>query len=375
MEASSGPDYCPLVQLWLNISSDPSDSTDSMSPTNIFLAILHGLVSLIGVLGNLLILGVVGVYVRSSVISTWIINLVVSNFLTTITLPFFTVYMAYNQTWAMGSMLCRLLSSVFFLNMFVSGFLLAAISLDRCLIVVKPVWTQIHRNIQSVGKICVLIWVLALLCTIPFYLFRDTISHRNGKIWCNNNYAQFLPAGHSVLSSLCKTRQEALALMKLFLAFLIPLMIIIISYVTVTVRLKRRGWRRPFRFGRLVVAVVVCFIFCWAPYHFLSTLEALVSHMSPLHRILGSAIPVSVILAFLNSILNPILYVLMCPDVCSKMRRSLRAVMETVLAEDFLEAMRHRSSLSYSGKWRPSLPSAEEVSEEEEKKHEHTPMN
>ncbi|KAF7643068.1 hypothetical protein LDENG_00245870 [Lucifuga dentata] len=338
MEASSGPDYCPLVQLWLNISSDPSNSTDSMSPTNIFLAVLHGLVSLIGILENVLILGVVGFYIPSSIISTWIINLSLSNLLTTITLPFFTVYMAYNQSWAMSSMLCRLLSSVFFLHMFVNGFLLSAISLDRCLIVVKPIWARNQRNIQAVRKICVLIWVFALIFTIPFYLFRDTLSQQNGKIWCYNNYAQFLPAGHFVLSSLCKTRQQSLAMLKLFVAFLIPLMIIIISYATMSVRLKRRGWRRPFRFVRLVVALV---------------------------GDIGSAVPISVTLAFLNSILNPILYVFSCPDVCKKITKPLDAMKE-VLAEDLIEVARRRSMHYYSKNRERTSPSTMTLNTEEE---------
>ncbi|KAF7649371.1 hypothetical protein LDENG_00142360 [Lucifuga dentata] len=315
--------------------------------------------------------GSLGFHVRRSVISIWIINLSVSDLLATASLPFFTLFMARGNTWTLGTTFCHFHSSIFFLNMFVSGFLLAAISLDRCLIVMTPVWAQNHRNIHTARKICGLIWVLALLCTIPFCLFRDTIPQCSGRIMCYYNYAQFLPAGQFDLPSLCERRQESLALMKLFLAFLIPLMIIIISYVIVTVRLKRRGWRRPFCFVRLVVAVVVCFIFCWAPYHFLSTLEALVSHTSPLQGVTAHVLPAAASVTFLNSVFNPILYVFSCPDLCSKIRHSLGAVMEAVLTEDLLEAAWRRSTQSYSGqKGRPSLPT---VSVEEEQEHELTP--
>ncbi|XP_071395304.1 prostaglandin D2 receptor 2-like [Centroberyx affinis] len=370
---ASSPVYCPLIQRMANFSGVPSNSTAKISALGGFTVCLHGLVSSIGILENILILGVVGFHIRRSIISVWILNLAASDLLATSSLPFFTLFMARGGTWTLGTTFCRLHSSIFFLNMFVSGFLLAAISLDRCLVVLRPVWAQNHRNVRLVGKVCGLIWVLALLCTIPFYLFRDTIRQRSGKIQCYYNYAQFLPRGSFDLTSVCEQRQEAMALMKLFLAFLIPLMVIITSYAAVSASLARRGCRRPFRFVRLVVAVVVSFVVCWAPYHLLSVMEVLVPDRSPLQGSVSRALPIAASIAFLNSVLNPILYVFSCPDLCSKIRQSLGAVMESVLAEDLGDLARRRStahsSISTSEvvlKGRPSLPTSSLRAEEEQ---------
>uniref|UniRef100_A0A8C9X2R7 Prostaglandin D2 receptor 2 n=1 Tax=Sander lucioperca TaxID=283035 RepID=A0A8C9X2R7_SANLU len=310
----------------------------------VFAISLHGLFSTIGIIENLLILGVVGFHVRRSVISVWILNLAASDLLATASLPFFTLYMARGNTWTLGTNFCRLHSSIFFLNMFVSGFLLAAISMDRCLVVLKPVWAQNYRNVQRVGKVCVVIWALAVLFTIPFYIFRDTIPLGNGKILCYYNYARLLPAKLSNLGSLCKERKEALAFMKFFLAFLIPLLIIILSYVAVNNQLARRGCRRPFRFVRLVVAVVVSFVLCWAPYHIFIIMEVMAPRKHPAQIFASHALPISATISFLNSVLNPILYVFSCPDLCKKIRHSLGAVMESVLAEDLAEFARRRST-------------------------------
>ncbi len=326
-----------------NISSSPLNQT-AKSSLNVFTISLHGLFSSIGIMENLLILGVVGFHVRRSVISIWILNLAASDLLATASLPFFTLYMARGNTWTLGTTFCRIHSSVFFLNMFVSGFLLAAISFDRCLVVLRPVWAQNYRNIQLVGKICGVIWALAVLCTIPFYVFRDTIHLPNGKIQCYYNYAQFLPSKPYDLRSLCRHRKEALAFMKLFLAFLIPLLIIILSYVAVNASLARRGCRRPFRFVRLVVAVVVSFTLCWAPYHLFIVIEVMAPSGHPAQIFAGKALPISATIGFLNSVLNPILYVFSCPDLCKKIRHSLGAVMESVLAEDLAELARRRST-------------------------------
>lgn len=310
---------------------------------NYFTISLHGLVSTIGIIENLLILGVVGFHVRRSVISIWILNLAASDLLATASLPFFTLYMARGNTWTLGRTFCRIHSSIFFLNMFVSGFLLAAISLDRCLMVLRPVWAQNHRNTHVAGKICGVIWALAALFTIPFYMFRDIIPLPNGKIQCYYNYAQFLPSESYDLGSLCRQRKEALAFMKLFIAFLIPLLIIILSYAAVNAILARRG-RRPFRFVRLVVAVVVSFVLCWAPYHFFIIMEVMAPIGHPAQKFAGKALPISATIGFLNSVINPILYVFSCPDLCKKIRHSLGAVMESVLAEDLAEMARRRST-------------------------------
>lgn len=347
-----------------------------MGSMSVFTISLHGLFSSIGIIENLLILGVVGFHVRRSVISVWILNLAASDLLATAFLPFFTLYMARGNTWTLGATFCRIHSSIFFLNMFVSGFLLAAISLDRCLVVVRPVWAQNYRNVQLVGKVCGMIWALAVLCTIPFYIFRDIIHQPNGKIQCYYSYARFLPREPYDLGSLCKQRKEALAFMKLLLAFLIPLLIIILSYSAVNASLARRGCRRPYRFVRLVVAVVVTFVLCWAPYHFFIIIEVMAPAAHPAQTIAGKALPIAATIGFFNSVLNPILYVFSCPDLCNKIRHSLGAVMESVLAEDLAELARRRStarsSISTSNVMKPrgSLPTLTLKVEEQEQEQE-----
>uniref|UniRef100_A0A3B4GII0 Prostaglandin D2 receptor 2 n=1 Tax=Pundamilia nyererei TaxID=303518 RepID=A0A3B4GII0_9CICH len=291
---------------------------------NVFTITLHGIFSTIGIVENLLIVAVVGFHVRRSIISIWILNLAVSDLLATSSLPFFTLYMARGKTWTLGTTFCRIHSSIFFLNMFVSGFLLAAISLDRCLVVLKPVWAQNHRNIQLVKKICGVIWAMALICTIPFFLFRDVIPNQT-----NNK-------------PIIKQRKEGLAIMKLFFAFLIPLVIIIVSYAVVHSIIANRCNRRPFRFVRLVVSVVVSFVLCWAPYHIFIVMEVMAPNSRSVQDFIRQALPVAATIGFLNSVLNPVLYVFSCPDLCNKIRHSLGAVMESVLAEDLAEFARRR---------------------------------
>uniref|UniRef100_A0A3B4B1J1 G-protein coupled receptors family 1 profile domain-containing protein n=1 Tax=Periophthalmus magnuspinnatus TaxID=409849 RepID=A0A3B4B1J1_9GOBI len=312
--------YCPRIQGMVNNTIKPNSTAAGITPLGVFTIFLHGLFSTTGIVENLLILIVVGFRVRRSVLSIWILNLAASDLLATSSLPVFTLFLANGKTWELGHSFCRIHSSVFFLNMFVSGFLLAAISLDRCLVVLKPVWAQNYRTKQLVVKICGIIWFMAFLCTIPFYIFRD----------------------------LCEYREKTFAIFKLMFAFVIPLVVIVLSYIVVNTLLARRGCRRSYRFVRLVIAVVVSFIICWAPYHWLSVMEVSLPLRHPSQIFIAKALPSAATIGFLNSVLNPILYVFSCPDLCTKIRHSLSAVMETVLVEDLAEFARRRSLCIWS---------------------------
>ncbi|XP_033839219.1 prostaglandin D2 receptor 2-like [Periophthalmus magnuspinnatus] len=340
--------YCPRIQGMVNNTIKPNSTAAGITPLGVFTIFLHGLFSTTGIVENLLILIVVGFRVRRSVLSIWILNLAASDLLATSSLPVFTLFLANGKTWELGHSFCRIHSSVFFLNMFVSGFLLAAISLDRCLVVLKPVWAQNYRTKQLVVKICGIIWFMAFLCTIPFYIFRDAIPQRNGNTQCYYHYARWLPSGPFNMVELCEYREKTFAIFKLMFAFVIPLVVIVLSYIVVNTLLARRGCRRSYRFVRLVIAVVVSFIICWAPYHWLSVMEVSLPLRHPSQIFIAKALPSAATIGFLNSVLNPILYVFSCPDLCTKIRHSLSAVMETVLVEDLAEFARRRSTMRSS---------------------------
>jgi hypothetical protein len=85
---------------------------------------------------------------------------------------------------------------------------------------------------------------------------------------------------------------------------------------------------------RLVAAIVAAFVLCWGPYHVFSLLEARAHAVPALRPLAWRGLPLVTSLAFVNSVVNPLLYVLTCPDVVHKLQRSLRAVLESVLVDD-----------------------------------------
>ncbi|XP_017898964.1 PREDICTED: prostaglandin D2 receptor 2 isoform X1 [Capra hircus] len=320
---------CPLLEQMSHLQSHSNSSIRYMDHASV---LLHGLASLLGLVENGLILFVVGCRMRQTVVTTWVLHLALSDLLATASLPFFTYFLAVGHSWKLGTTFCKLHSSIFFLNMFASGFLLSAISLDRCLQVVRPVWAQNHRTVAAAHKVCLALWVLAVINTVPYFVFRDTIPRLDGRIMCYYNVLLLSPGPDR--NATCDSRQTALAVSKFLLAFAVPLAIIASSHLAVSAQLRHRGRRRSSRFVRLVAAVVAAFALCWGPYHVFSVMEAR-AHANPsLRPLVWRGLPFVTSLAFINSVINPLLYVFTCPDVLRKLRRSLRSVLESVLVDD-----------------------------------------
>ncbi|XP_029998629.1 prostaglandin D2 receptor 2-like [Sphaeramia orbicularis] len=410
---------CPLLQIMID------HKRDNDTNVNTALVFIHGVVSCLGILENALILWVVGFRLqRRTVASVWVLNLAMSDFLATLTLPLFTVYLYFNQSWELHTPLCKIQTSIFFINMFVSAFLLAAISLDRCLLVAKPVWSQNRRSVAGAWKVCALGWLWAAVNTFPYFLFRTVTERQDTRKLCYHNFAMYLTS-QNMLERDCRIRQESTAISKLFLAFLIPLVVIAGSYILIGFILRNRRRRRKQSVNRLtdvlvskneavsktankpttkstsislkslasgptlsltptssslptspnqsftkmVTFVITVFVLCWAPYHIFCIIEVTAHYWRENANLVEIGLPLATTLAFLNPVLNPILYAFSCPDFSIRIRQSLGAVFEGLVEEGRLTVpgksirahMKHKSSRDMSNATpglpkRPSLP-------------------
>ncbi|XP_042341462.1 prostaglandin D2 receptor 2 [Plectropomus leopardus] len=384
-DAPEGQLICPLLQMM------KEHRLNNNTQANMVVVCIHGLVSCLGILENALILFVVGFRLqRRTVASVWVLNLAMSDFLATLTLPLFTFYLYSSHSWELGSLLCKTQASIFFLNMFVSAFLLAAISLDRCLLAAKPVWSQNHRSVGGAWKVCVVGWLWAAINTLPYFKFRAVTEKLDGRKLCYHHFALYL-SSLATLERDCKVRQAATAISKLLLAFLLPLVVIVGSYIQIVLSLRKRSRKRmqsvsrltdalilsnkdgasgntttttkttniflkPLASGRsssltpttpnktspiqlsqsftkMVTFVIAAFVLCWAPYHIFCIIEVTAQYWPQhLHHV-EVGLPLATTLVFLNPVLNPILYTFSCPNFCVKIRQSLGALFDGLVEE------------------------------------------
>ncbi|XP_014706465.1 C3a anaphylatoxin chemotactic receptor [Equus asinus] len=181
--------------------SAESNSTDLHSqPQNklqvILSMVILSLTLLLGLPGNGLVLWVAGLKMKRTVNTVWFIHLTVADFLCCLSLPFSLAHLALQGHWPYGWLLCKLIPSIIVLNMFASVFLLTAISLDRCLLVLKPIWCQNHRNVGTAFTICGCIWVVAFVMCIPVFIYREMFSVDNHNM-CGYNFGPYSSLDYS----------------------------------------------------------------------------------------------------------------------------------------------------------------------------------
>ncbi|XP_069475568.1 chemerin-like receptor 1 [Ambystoma mexicanum] len=316
---------------------DEPDSSTSGSETSIriFTVVFYSVICLLGILGNSLVIGISGFKMKKTVNTIWLLNLAIADFLFTFFLPLSIVYTALDFNWIFGVVMCKLNSFVMILNMFTSVLLLTIISLDRCISVILPVWSQNNRSPRRAYLICIGAWASAFLLSVPSLLFRD-IGSRKGKTRCFNNYS--LSANSKDLR---EKNHTATVLARFTFGFLIPVIIIIISYVTIALKLRRNRLaksRRPFK---MILIIIVAFFICWTPYHVLTIME--INHASFPESIFKVGMPIVTALATANSSMNPILYVFMGQDF-RKFKMNILSRLEHALSEETIQSrVSHRS--------------------------------
>ncbi|XP_042653237.1 coiled-coil domain-containing protein 9 isoform X3 [Tyto alba] len=288
---------------------------------------LYALIFLLGVLGNGAVIWVTGFELRRTVNGVWFLNLSVADLLCCLALPFLALPLARDHHWPLGRFACKLLPSLTILNMFASVLLLMAISADRCALVTRPVWCQNHRTLGLARGACAAAWFLAGLLTLPSFIFRTTrLDYFSEKTTCVLDYAAV--GHHQHLTELVT------AVTRFVCGFLVPFVVITACYSLLLARVHSKGFARSQKAIKLILVVILSFFVCWLPYHVVGLILASTRPHSSLFKGALEADPIVAGVAYINSCINPIIYVVMGQDFKDKVQRSWRAVLRGVLSDD-----------------------------------------
>ncbi|XP_074510151.1 chemerin-like receptor 1 [Sebastes fasciatus] len=309
--------------------------------------VVYCLAFVLGVLGNGVVIWVTGFKMKKTVNTVWFLNLAVADFLYTAFLPLSVTFIFWNLHWPFGKFMCKLHYVIIFLNMFASVFILMMISVDRCVSVVWPVWAQNHRSVRKASCVSLGVWVLALILSTPGVIFRNTEpSSNNDKIInCLTNYA----LSDNETLSVIQLRKEAITNTRFLLGFVVPFTVIVSCYAVIIHRIRRNRTlasqsSRPFK---IIAAVITTFFLCWAPFHIMKLM--MVNFRSTydsetLHLVTTIGYPLASSLAFLNSGLNPLLYVFMGQDFKDRVHKSILKVLENAFQEEVSHSHTNKTS-------------------------------
>ncbi|XP_022409467.1 atypical chemokine receptor 2 isoform X1 [Delphinapterus leucas] len=302
----------------------------------VFLPLFYGLIFVLGLGGNLLLLVVLLRYVpRRRMTEIYLLNLAISNLLFLVTLPFWGISVAWH--WVFGSFLCKVVSTLYTINIYSGIFFISCMSLDKYL---EIVCAQPHHRLRTRAKsllLAAVVWAVALAVSIPDMVFVRTHENAPG-VW--DCFADF--GGHGTIWKLFLRFQQNL------LGFLLPLLAMIFFYSrigSVLARLRPPGQSRALR---MAIGLVVAFFVLWFPYNvtlFLhSLLDLQVFGDCKVSQHLDYALQVTESIAFLHCCFTPVLYAFSS----RRFRQYLKAFLATVLRRHQAPYLAQAPPSSYS---------------------------
>ncbi|KAM4825872.1 C5a anaphylatoxin chemotactic receptor 1 [Thomomys bottae] len=303
--------------------------TPELYSASILALVILSLVFVVGVPGNALVIWVTAFDIRRVVNAIWFFNLAVADLISCLALPILIITIKNHGQWpfrddSFGDTSCRILPSLILFNMYASILLLVTISADRFLLVFNPIWCQKFRRASMAWSACALAWGLAFLMTTPSFRYRR-IHHDNFSdyVICGVDYGQ-----HGIHT------ERAVAIFRLLLGFVLPLLVLTVCYAFLLLRTWSRKATRSPKTLKVVVAVVSSFFILWLPYQVTGTMIAWLNVTSPIFSHVTRLDPLTISIAYINCCVNPVIYVVAGWSFLVRLRKSLRAVLRNVLAED-----------------------------------------
>ncbi|TDH02316.1 hypothetical protein EPR50_G00171770 [Perca flavescens] len=192
----------------------------------------------------------------------YMLNLACADLLFAALLPFKIAYHFGGNNWIFGALACRVVTAVFYWNMYCSVLLIACISVDRLLAVVYPIESLAWRRPWKSCVACAAMWMLSFAGSVPLVLSDQTYHLRQLDI----------TTCHDVQRSDELIWRYRIYFVTLCCAlFFLPLLITVVSYARVIWSLSRvpRGVpgrsRRRTRALVVVLTILVMFVLCFTP--------------------------------------------------------------------------------------------------------------
>ncbi|XP_070604787.1 mas-related G-protein coupled receptor member H-like [Erythrolamprus reginae] len=265
----------------------------------ILVIVIIFIASCIGLVGNGYIIWLLGCQIKRNRFTTFILHLAIADFgyLASIFIHYITIFTNI-QEGGIFYHICVFFSHMMYIN---SSFLLTAISIDRCVAVLFPIWHRCSRPKHLSSRVCVLLWISSFLLSGI---------RRVVKVFASNSAFNF----HFLVTATVS----------------LPLISIstVILFIAMCLKTKRKNQ------GRLLLMILItllCFLILAFP---LSILAAIISFSgTKVAYKLKYPVIYSMLLACLNSSINPVIYYLVGRRKGSKSKESVKVILQKVFKE------------------------------------------
>ncbi|XP_040276507.1 chemokine-like receptor 1 [Bufo bufo] len=311
------------------MTSDTED-TEEINPiiyhmVQTFMIMSYSITFILGTTGNGLVIWIAGFKMKKTVNTLWFLNLAIADFAFDILFPLQITEWILDGHWPFGQTMCKVIYTILFLNMSVSISFLMIISIDRCLLIMCPVWSKNHRSPRSALTISVMIWSTCFMLSSPYLSFLDIIHDSENSIsYCTSVYADDYDADTKM--------DQTLTVFRFVTMFLIPFSIIAICYSLVIFQIRRsRSLARSNRPLKVIIAIVLSFFCFWFPFYMWPFLEVLNVEFSITVDFIMSNLVCCI--GFFNSCINPMVYVFVGRDFKETLSKSISFLLENTFKE------------------------------------------
>ncbi|XP_019500720.1 PREDICTED: probable G-protein coupled receptor 152 [Hipposideros armiger] len=243
-----------------------------------------------------------------------LLSLALSDFLFLAAAAFQIMEIQHGGHWPLGTAACRFYYFLWAVSYSSGLFLLAALSLDRCLLALCPRWYPGHRPIRLPLWICAGVWVLATLFSVPWLVFPEAVVWWYDLVICLDFW---------------DSEELPLRMLEILGSFL-PFLLLLVCHVLTQAATCRTCCRRQPRptacrgFARVAKTILSAYVVLRLPYQLAQLLYlAFLWDIYPGY-LLWEALVYSDYLILLNSCLSPFLCLLASAD--------LRALVHTMLS-------------------------------------------
>ncbi len=268
---------------------------------NIVVPITYGLISLIGLVGNVLVIYVILAKNKMrTVTNILLLNLAIADLSFSLIVPPFTAYYWAVNKWDFGPVICKAMQYLLNVTAYVTVYTLVVISVVRYLTIIYSTQTMRFRTKRNMVIMNVLVWVVMLAVNTPVILSYNAVEEYEGVYQC------IIPPEGAKRLYVCF----------FVFAYLLPLTIIAIFSICILKHIKKakptmlnkktKSDDRKKQAARVIILVVVIFAIFWLPIqiHLLIAYYYTVPNTN-----VYTAISIFWnVLAYCNSCVNPIIY-------------------------------------------------------------------
>ncbi|NXU52925.1 GPR34 protein, partial [Turnix velox] len=305
------------THLAMNASEIQNNTSCPLEDNSLSLALIffYSIIFVIGLTGNIIALfAFLYIHQKRNSIQVYLLNVAIADLLLIFCLPFRILYHISKNTWMFGPVLCKIVGTLFYMNMYISIVLLGLISLDRYIKINKSVKRPKILSPRRSIQICCVVWAVALTGFIIIVAPSFSKSQDSNSTLCFH-YRNKLNA-----------RPEAILNYIVVLIFWIVFFLLILSYVKIAKNLlkiskKRANFPNAGKYTQTARnSFIVLFIFtiCFVPYHifrFAYITSQLQNPSCYWKEIIHKCNEVMLIFSSFNSCLDPVMYFLMSTSV------------------------------------------------------------